>query len=1491
MEIIRIDEKQKKNNDLYVVGIGASAGGLEALQLLFDNMPSDTGMAFIIVQHLSPDFKSLMPELLAKHTTMEIFTTEDKQIIKPNCVYLNQRNKNLHIKGDKLYLLDKGPKQNLNLPIDIFFHTLGEEYKEKSFGIILSGTGSDGSRGIKTIKEGGGTIIVQNPASAQFDGMPNSAIATNLADYILPPKDMFDALTRLSTKRLFISELEPKANEVEFYNILDEIHKLSGIDFRLYKKNTLLRQLEKRMKIHNIDLLHDYASLLKSHPKEIEILKQDFLIGVTSFFRDTDAFESLNKIVIPEICKNKKDTSPLRVWVPGCSTGEEVYSIAILLDEYIRENKFNFDFKIFATDVDSRAINTAGAGKFHINTSNEIEKNHFENYFIKTSDKIQIIKRIREKIVFSVHNILKDPPFIKVDLITCRNMLIYFESKAQNRVMFNFHFALNKYGYLFLGSSESLGVVAKHFKIIDSKWKIYQNISEIKQIPTQQNPENRITTFTYQPKDSPIFHTDFRLKENPETIFHKYLSKKHSPASIFIDKDYNILFIKGDAGKRLSHSEGMFERNLLKMVNAEIASVIRNGIRRLEAENKDIKIEDVVNVVDDTIYTFDLSFNKPNQTLEFDGIYLIQFSEDKDATQNDSLVLKNIPIDEISKQRFEDLENELKVAKTELQNVVEELETSNEELQSSNEELMSTNEELQSTNEELQSVNEELYTVNSELQEKNRELHIVNNDISNLLDSTEIGTLFLDTQLRIRKFTHALQIHFNLQESDIGRPIADFASNFDEPTKLSLIKDSKDALQRLTLIESEIKDLEGNYYLKKIRPFVTMDKKIDGVVISFIDVNKLKEAEIELSESETKYHQLFENMNEAFAHSKIITDESGKPIDWEFITVNPAFGKQTGLDYKKVIGKRVTEVLPDIKNDPGNWIEVYGQTALTGKEQFFESYSSSVDKHVLVSVFSPKIGEFATTFSDISEIKEKENNLILMEKHLKDVQDISNIGSWLLDLETNQVTWTEKLYEIYGFDPQLPVPSYTEHQKLFTKESWDLLSTSLENTRITGVPYELELQTIKSDGSHGWIWVKGEVIQDSSGKVTGLWGAAQDITAKIHTEENLKKALKTAELANNDKNYFLANMSHEIRTPINGVIGFAELLKEENLSKETSKKYLDIINGNSKQLLNLIDDIIDVAKIESQELRFSEGKCKVSKILEDLKENFDQIKLKYEDKNIEFKLDIPAEHHNLVIITDALRLRQVVSNLLNNALKFSEKGTITFGFKVKNSDIKFYVKDQGIGIAKDKIDEIFERFKQLNYENSAKYGGTGLGLAICKGIVSMMGGSIFADSILGEGSQFYFVIPFEEIIENEANDESKLQLQSPNFDSILKNKTILIAEDEEFIRFYFREVIKNYKSKIIFANNGLEAVKYFSENKNIDLVLMDLNMPEMNGYAACKEILKMNPKTKIIAQTAFASNDEREKCLNSGFVDYITKPLSTEVIISTIKKHLEKIKK
>lgn len=893
-----------KARDFYIVGIGASAGGLDAIQKLFNHIPADIGMAFVIIQHLSPDFKSLMQELLAKHTEMPIYTAEDQQEVHPNCIYLTHRNKNLVIKDNKLLLLEKAPKHNLNLPIDIFFHSLGEEWKEKSIGIILSGTGSDGSRGIKTIKESGGIILVQDPLSAQFNGMPNAAISSGLAEFISEPEAMTKILEKIPNISLAKDLVNDKGNDTIFLNILEEIYRNSGIDFKQYKRNTLVRRIEKRMSLKNKEQLLDYLDFLKSSPDEAVLLKQDFLIGVTSFFRDREAFEKLKTAIIPALFRDKKPTDTIRVWVVACSTGEEAYSIAMLIDEYIQENQIRNDFKIFATDIDNTAVQAAGSGKFHIGNISELDRKYLDTYFIKNVDSIQIIKRIRDKMVFSSHNAIKDTPFIRMDLVSCRNMLIYLNNASQQKVLTNLLFALNPSGYLFLGLSESINDISTYFTVVDQKAKIFRNIATAKPTPYFEHPESSPRNFFGKPNKETETKSEQIVKEQSELVFYRYLSNTYSPSCIFFDSQFNILYIKGDAGKYLHFKQGVFQRNLLKMIDEVTATVLQEKVKSLMEENKIILIKNILVASPDEPKSFDIYLQRLSEADGLKDCYLIQFS-DREVAIAEEIEFSKIPFEKVQDVKMKELELELSQTKVQLQNVVEELETSNEELQASNEELMASNEELQSTNEELQSVNEELYTVNYELQEKNKELNILNNDTNNLFNSTDVGTLFLDEELRIRKFTPSLQKHFKLNDKDIGRSISNFAATFKEEIKLKMIDDSLKSLNEVVALEDEIRDDTGKYYIRRISPFITLDRKVDGVVITFVDVTHLRnlyntlEDKERIIEKESLYNKSIIENNSFYV---VKTDLQGN-----YTYFNKYFSEMFGVKLEDWVGKNSLE--------------------------------------------------------------------------------------------------------------------------------------------------------------------------------------------------------------------------------------------------------------------------------------------------------------------------------------------------------------------------------------------------------------------------------------------------------------------------------------------------------------------------------------------------------------------------------------------------------
>lgn len=815
----------------YFVAVGASAGGLEALELFFRNMPEDSGMTFIVIQHLSPDYKSMMDELLARYTNMKILVAEDGMKTEPNHIYLIPPSKNLSIYHEKLFLEHQIKHTHLNLPIDVFFKSLAVDQGTKAIGVVLSGTGSDGTNGARSIKEAGGMIMVQSIESSKFDGMPKSCISTGLADYILPPEEMGqnlkDFVLSPSLKKSEVHK-ESEADLDDLSKIAMILRKHANIDFSSYKENTILRRLDRRIKINRCVDIKSYIQLLSESDQEKEVLFKEMLIGVTRFFRDEEAYDSLKKSVFPKL-DTKKET--IRIWSAGCSTGEEVYSLAILLNEYLEKNKSKAEIKIFATDIDSRALEIAGTGYYLDSVMSDVPPDLASKYFIKKADGYQINEHIRKMIVFAKHNILKDPPFSKLDLLVCRNLFIYIKGPEQQNVFSNFYYSLFPDGYLWLGSSESLGDMQEAFTVVDGKWKIYKykngyRPSVVKNVMHKLDYTN---TIDIDEREKRISSRSLRIEQVLASALMATL-----PPSIIIDNQDNIIQVIGNVDTFISTQPGRFSNNFNSNMTREMTLFVNNCIRRLRSDRKDVVLSNI---------TTDSNKNKitlKGHLLEHhqEDFFLISFIVNTEIEDEDSLVA--LDMSEEIKNRVRQLETELQLAREGLQATIEELETSNEELQSSNEELIASNEELQSTNEELQSVNEELYTVNSEHQIKIDELTHMTNDLENLLRNTEVGALYLDRKSCIRKITPVMTKVTNILQSDIGRPIEHLKVMENYTDLLEDIDQVKETLQN---VERKIVLENKNVWLIRIRPYRTEYNAIDGIIITVVDITSLEKAE------------------------------------------------------------------------------------------------------------------------------------------------------------------------------------------------------------------------------------------------------------------------------------------------------------------------------------------------------------------------------------------------------------------------------------------------------------------------------------------------------------------------------------------------------------------------------------------------------------------------------------------------------------------------
>lgn len=841
-------QDEEKPRTFPIVGIGASAGGLEALQEFFDCMPTASGAAFVIVQHLSPDYKSFMGELLSRHTSIAIEVASDGVAIESDHIYLIPPKMNMTIVGGKLYLKEIIGR-HLNLPIDIFFRSLAADQENNAIGIILSGTGSDGTLGIRAIKETGGMTMAQDDQTAKFDGMPRSSISTGMIDFVLPPPQMAQELANY-IKHPFINknssiESQLLQNQSVFNKIIAILHDAKNVDFSNYKQNTLIRRLEKRISINRFEKISDYVSFLAVTPKEVSALFNDMLIGVTRFFRDEKSFELLASAVIPEIFAQHTEKSEIRVWVPACSTGEEAYTLAILFKDYMSANNIIKEVKIFATDIDEESLSFAGEGFYPSNISADVPSKILAKHFIRRDTDYQINDNIRRMIIFARHNIIDEPAFSKLDLISCRNLLIYLNIDVQQKILSTFHLCLKNDGFMFLGSSESLGKLSEGFDIFDSKAKIFKKRNrykpEVLPISSLATPlhRNRSEMLQTQSFTNQLKLGSRQLEYVFEDIAHCYL-----PPSVIIDGQSNVLYSIHDVSKYLHLPKGQITSNLLRMLPKDISVIVSSLIRRAEKKQDEIIYDDIETGEKDKKLSISCK-RIENSDYDF-SCYIVSFNE-KEKTPSEKIGTNKVVSVNINTQyqeRIEELEREIQQKNESLQATVEELETSNEELQSSNEELIASNEELQSTNEELQSVNEELYTVNSEHIRKIEELTELNSDYDNLLRNTFIGNLFLDRNLVIRKISDVASSITNVLPSDVGRPIQHLSL---KSLYREFLSDIESVSETLDLVEKEIMH-SNKWYFMRMLPYRTTENAVDGIIITFVDITRLKESQTRVNE-------------------------------------------------------------------------------------------------------------------------------------------------------------------------------------------------------------------------------------------------------------------------------------------------------------------------------------------------------------------------------------------------------------------------------------------------------------------------------------------------------------------------------------------------------------------------------------------------------------------------------------------------------------------
>ncbi len=1134
--------------DFLVVGLGASAGGVKALQEFFASIPPNSGMAFVVILHLSPQHESSLPQILQAQTMMPVVQVKETYKVEPNNVYVIPPNSQLKMLDGNIYCAPPEAKTGARVAIDVFFRTLAEAYQQNAVCVVLSGTGSDGTLGLKRVKESNGFAIVQSPEDAEYDQMPRNAIATGLADWILPVRRMPDKLIhfRGSSERLHLTNgasAEKVAEEINAEDSLREIITIlrvrTGHDFANYKTPTLVRRIARHLQIHELEDLPTYVSFLRDNAEEIQSLQRNLLINVTNFFRDKEAFAALETGVIPRLFTGKTARDTVRVWTAGCASGEEAFSLAMLLTEYAEKQSEPPKFMIFATDIDDGAIAQAREHLYPESIEVDVSPERLKRFFVRDGSRFRIRKELRETVLFAPHNVLRDPPFSRLDLVTCRNVLIYLNREAQKHVMEIFHFALKSDSFLFLGSSESTENAAELFEAIEKKQRLYRRrpaphgYHAPPRMPAAGNWQTNLQIgagFAERARISSLGEMHYKLLENL------------APPSVLVNENFDVVYMSQSIGRYLRFTGGEPSNNLLKLVSPELLPDLRAALFTAQRDHLSSEFTDLHAVINGRETLINLSV-RVVEAEDGSGNFLLVIFEEADenklslpAKTSGKKTMQPSDRDEAVATIIKRLEQELQRSRASLRATVEqhevsteELKASNEELQAINEELRSATEELETSKEELQSVNEEMTTVNSELKDKIEEAARNNSDLHNLLVSTDIATIFLDRQLRIKRFSPLIEQLFNITPVDIGRPLEHFTHRLEYEY---LAADAKEVLKNLKTVEREIADKEGRYFLTRFSPYRTVDDHIEGVVLNFLEITKYKRAEEALHNAEEGYrvqleHEVetrtaeLEKSKEQF--TSLIENTPDVITRWDknlnLVYANGAFEAKTGVSNEILFGRTNSDTAqPDEVSAP--YMECVQKVFDTGEPcDHFDHFPTADGEAYFHSRIVPEKnerGEIETVLAiarDITEMeiprREREQvqqSLHESEERLRIAVEAAELATWVWDLKKNEVTWNERHYRLFGMAARVaPQPPRLFFDHLYPEDSaW--VTERLEQAIKNNATFSAEFRIEREDGAIRWMEGYGHVVEMEDGKPVKASGVMSDITERKRAETALRES-------------------------------------------------------------------------------------------------------------------------------------------------------------------------------------------------------------------------------------------------------------------------------------------------------------------------------------------------------------------------------------------------
>ena len=1522
---------------LPLVGLAGAAGSVEALCAFLQGTASDSGMAFVAVLHLSdrgPKAFADLVQTLRAATTLPVVPVDQRVRLAPDTLHVLPPGRPPYMRGNFIEPAELPAGGGRHLPADLFFRTLADSHGPHATAVVLSGPDGDGTIGIKRVKERGGLTIVQDPRESAEGGMAQTALATGMVDWVLPAREMgtrIAAYYRLESQLRLPPEQPPAQDaamledaqsdpgEAALREVLAFVRDRTGRDFDDYKRATVLRRLGRRMQVNGVGNLQAYLDCLRTRPGEAGALVHDLLISVTNFFRDSDSFAALEARV-PALFRHKGPDDTLRAWVVACATGEEAYSVAMLLSEHARTLENPPAIQVFATDLDEDAVRAARDGIYPLAAEADLGEERIRQFFVREPRGLRVRRELREMVLFAVHDVLRDAPFARIDLATCRNLLIYLNRDAQTRVLETLHFAMYPGAPLFLGVSEAADGDGRLFAVADKPHRIYLRCQSRAGAPAPPRPVGPPRAAAARHSQAVIPLAAIAPPVAPQAMLptlrggqtmtwaemHLQLVDLLAPPSILVDAGHEMLHISPAATAFLYFGGGEPSRNVMQAIVPDLKAELQTALHHAHERHEPVEVAPVRARIAGGEVEVTVSV-RPVEA--FGGGFLVllrrqDVRQDADARKGAGegssgetapaagdafAVLPRVKPEPIASH----LEREVGRLKARLRQTVEQYEVSTEELKASNEELHAMNEELHAaaeeldtSREELQSINEELTTVNQELKNKVDDLGHANSDIVNLMDATAIATVFLDRNLRVMRFTPSAAAIFKLIASDTGRPLSDLVTGLDYP---ELSDDARNVLRSLQPSEREVGDARGNWYLARARPYRTIEDVIAGVVLSFVDITERKAAQESLRQSQERFSAIVNQASVGVAQIR---------LDGEITFANTCYRALTGYGDDELLGRRVLDFVHPA--DLPATQSLFEQLAAQGKP--FQAENRIVRKngevmwlHKSVTVLTDGGGRPDSALivcTDVSERKLAEEALRESQERMRlMLENAIEYAIFSVDMERRVTSWNAGAERLLG---------YSEQEIL--GRSADLIFT--EEDRTAGAPVE-EARTAlaegraaddrlhqRKDGSRFWASGALMPMHDGEGRSIGLVKVLRDqskqraaqqeleqsrseLLSALRANEAARRALETADAA---KDRFLAVLSHELRNPLASISGAAELLAPESLATQDQARAARVIRRQASVMKVMLGELLDVSSLRQGRLALSRERISAQAIADAALET---VRPLIEHGRHTLDLDIAEEE--IALDADPIRLSQVLSNLLSNAAKYTPApGRIALSVRAEVRDAVFEVTDDGIGMEPESIETMFEMFVQSEHAHARANGGLGIGLALVRNIVELHGGTVTGHSEgLGRGCRFTVRIPT-------ARPAAAMSPLAPaaGGEAPVRLQRLLLADDNIDALWGLEQMLSRAGFEVETVNNGIDALRV-AQALRPDAAVLDIGMPGMDGHEVARRI-RAEPwgrELVLIAATGWGQPADRAAALAAGFDEHVAKPVTASDLQRLLRAH------